>query len=121
MTIKNKMVTREQYDKVESVLANKHAAWEWATDKLDDVREELATAEAQITELTGKLDTAESDFFLVSQNSSTLSAMLRSKLDVAREELAGSEKIAKVAWIVVAVLAVLSALQSVAIFWMLLS
>ena len=47
--------------------------------------------------------------------------MLRSKLDVAREELAGSEKIAKVAWIVVAVLAVLSALQSVAIFWMLLS
>ena len=121
MTIKNKMVTREQYDKVEGSLANKHAAWEWATDKLGDVREELATAEAQITELTGKLDTAESDFFLVSQNSSTLSAMLRSKLDVAREELAGSEKIAKVAWIVVAVLAVLSALQSVAIFWMLLS
>ena len=75
MTIKNKMVTREQYDKVESSLANKHAAWKWATDKLDD----------------------------------------------ARDDLRASEKISKVAWIVVSVLAVLSALQSVAIFWMLLS
>ena len=72
MTIKNKMVTREQYD---AALANKHAAWKWATDKLDDARDDLRVA----------------------------------------------EKMAKVAWIVVAVLAVLSALQSVAIFWMLLS
>jgi type IV secretory pathway component VirB8 len=73
--IKNKMVTREQYDKVESSLANKQTAWKWATDKLDD----------------------------------------------AQDDLRASEKMTKVAWIVVAVLATLSALQSIAIFWMLLS
>jgi type IV secretory pathway component VirB8 len=72
MTIKNTMVTREQYD---AALANKHAAWKWATDKLDDVREELED----------------------------------------------SKKITKVAWIVVAVLATLSALQSIAIASLLLS
>ena len=72
MTIKNKMVTREQYD---AALANKHAAWKWATDKLDDVREELED----------------------------------------------SKKIIKVAWTVVAVLATLSALQSIAIASLLLS
>jgi type IV secretory pathway component VirB8 len=72
MTIKNKMVTREQHD---AALANKHAAWKWATDKLDDVREELED----------------------------------------------SKKIIKVAWTVVAVLATLSALQSIAIASLLLS
>jgi len=72
--IKSSTVTREQYDKVESSLANKHAAWKWATDKLDDVREELED----------------------------------------------SKKITKVAWIVVVVLATLSALQSIAIASLLL-
>jgi hypothetical protein len=72
MTIKNTMVTREQYD---AALANKHAAWKGATDKLDDVREELED----------------------------------------------SKKIIKVAWTVVAVLATLSALQSIAIASLLLS
>ena len=43
------------------------------------------------------------------------------KLDDARDDLRVSEKMAKVAWIVVAVLAVLSALQSAAIIGMLLS
>ena len=121
MTIKNKMVTREQYDKVESSLANKHAAWKWATDQLDLRTSELAAAEMQVVELTGKLDAAELDFALVSQTSSTLSAMFRGKLDVAHEELQGSKKITNVAWTVVAVLAVLSSLQSGAIFLMLLS
>ena len=114
MTIKNKMVTREQYDKVESSLANKHAAWKWATDQLDLRTSELAAAEMQVVELTGKLDTAELDFALVSQID------LRTS-ELAAAEMQGSKKITNVAWAVVAVLAILSALQSIVIFRMLLS